>query len=96
MTIIRKIALMILLASVVLVGCMSHHHTIGRGPSANLQVSKRQSYLLSVVPMGELDTKGMAKGSDNYEIYTRADVLDYCIALLTCGLISTRRVTVTR
>lgn len=91
----KKIMLCLVLVICCLAGCMSHHHVIGTGPSIDRKVSKRQIYLLSLIPINDVDAKALAKGSDNYEIYTRANVLDYIISGLTWGLITTRKVTVT-
>lgn len=91
----KKMMLCLILGACCLTGCLAHRHVVGSGPTIQREKSKRQVYLLSLVPINEVDTDEMASGSGSYEIYTRANVLDYIITFLTSGLITTRKVTVT-
>ena len=74
--------------------CATHTHIIGEGAQGNSETSKRQIWVLSLVPIVEVDTNAMADGATDYEIQTQQDFIDLVIAGLTSGMISSRKVTV--
>jgi len=94
----KKMIVLLLVFTMFLTSCASNRHTIGMGPQGNVKVGRRQWYALwGLVPIGEVDTKEMAAGSENYEIYTTQSGVDWIINIFT-GLVSitSRTVTVTK
>ena len=104
----KKIVVMIMIvSSLLLIGCATHVHTVGYGPQSGVKATARQYYLLwGLVPLNTVDTNKMA-GTDingnqieDYEIQTQFSVLDITInwiSIVTTGwFISSRTVTVTK
>ena len=103
----KKIVVMIMIvSSLLLIGCATHVHTVGYGPQSGVKATARQYYLLwGLVPINTIDTNEMAgldingKQIENYEIQTQVGPLDVVInsvSFFTIGMILTSRtVTVT-
>jgi len=98
----RKIVItMMLVSSLLMVGCSTHIHTIGAGSQSGKVESARQYYLLyGLVPLNTVDTGAMAGDTNNYEIQTQLGPVDVVIgvasAITIAGLVSSRTVTVTK
>ena len=75
---------------------MANSHIIGTGGAGGQSISKRQLYVTSLVPLNEVDTNAMAGGAANYTIGTKQDIVDIIIGIGTGGIISSRKVTVTK
>jgi len=107
---VKKIVIsMMLVSSLLIVGCSTHIHTVGYGPESGITKTARQYYLLwGLVPINTVDTQvGLAEDEINYEIRTQTAAMDYAIiygssAILgmmgipIVGLITSRTVTVTK
>ena len=103
----KKVVVMIMIvSSLLLIGCATHVHTVGYGPQSGVKATARQYYLLwGLVPINTIDTNEMAgldingKQIENYEIQTQVGPLDVVInsvSFFTIGMILTSRtVTVT-
>ena len=91
----RKLIALCVLA-VFLAGCAAHTHVIGNGGSGGATVTKRQLYVISIVPINDIDTKAMAGDAENYTIETKATFVDGLISALTGGVIGIRSVSVTK
>ena len=91
-----KTKILIIATSFLLVfrACTTHTHIVGKGAQGNSEVSKRQLWVISLVPINDVDTNEMAGDASDYEIETKVDVIDLIVAGLTSGLISSRKVTV--
>ena len=91
-----KTKILIIATSFLLVfsACTTHTHIVGKGAQGTSEVSKRQLWVISLVPINDVDTRKMAGDAMDYEIQTQEDVIDLIIAGLTSGLISSRKVTV--
>ena len=91
-----KTKILIIATSFLLVfsACTTHTHIVGKGAQGTSEVSKRQLWVISLVPINDVDTRKMAGDAMDYEIQTQVDVIDLIIAGLTSGLISSRKVTV--
>ena len=74
--------------------CQPHTHVIGNGPQGNTEVSKRQIWVIALVPINEVDTKAMAGEATDYEITTKTDIVDLLVYGLTSGILTSRKVTV--
>ena len=104
----KKVVVMIMIvSSLLLIGCATHVHTVGYGPQSGVKATARQYYLLwGLVPLNTVDTNEMA-GTDingnqieNYEIQTQYGAIDIAInwvsVVTIAGLVSSRTVTVTK
>ncbi|MBH09484.1 MAG: hypothetical protein CMG74_03860 [Candidatus Marinimicrobia bacterium] len=91
-----KKKIIILSTSILLIfsACTTHTHIIGKGAQGSKTVSKRQLWVISLVPINEVDTGEMAGDATDYEIETKTDVIDLIVSGLTSGLIVSRKVTV--
>tara|TARA_B100000963_G_scaffold225651_1_gene196831 strand:- start:109 stop:393 length:285 start_codon:yes stop_codon:yes gene_type:complete len=74
--------------------CTTHTHIVGNGAQGNVEVSKRQLWVISLVPINDVDTRKMAGGATDYEIQTQVDFIDIIVSGLTSGIVSSRNVTV--
>ena len=74
--------------------CSTHTHIVGNGAQGNAEVSKRQLWVISLVPINDIDTRKMAGGATDYEIQTQVDFIDVIISGLTSSVITSRKVTV--
>lgn len=108
----KKIVIsMMLVSSLLIVGCSTHIHTVGYGPQSGIVKTERQYYLLwGLIPINTVDTQaGLAEDEINYEIRTQTGVGDYFVMIgppiffgiifgapLPVGLITSRTVTVTK
>ena len=91
-----KTKILIIATSFLLIftACTTHTHIVGKGAQGTSKVSKRQLWVVSLVPINDVDTRKMAGDAMDYEIQTQVDVIDLIVAGLTSGLISSRKVTV--
>ena len=98
----RKIViLMMIVSSLLIVGCSTHVHTIGAGPQSGVTKTARQYYILwGLVPINTVDAGAMVGDANNYEIQTQlgpADVVIGVASLATIGgLVSSRTVKVVK
>ena len=74
--------------------CSVHTHIVGKGAQGTTEVSKRQLWVVSLVPINDVDTNKMAGDAMDYEIQTQVDIIDIIVSGLTSGLITSRNVTV--
>ena len=101
----KKLIVICMIISMILIGCATHVHNIGAGPKIGHKVTARQWYLFyGLVPLNSVDTNELANYSENYEIQTQTGPIDIAIALglgiVTFGvgpaIIQSRTVTVTK
>ena len=96
---VKKVAaLLVSLSFLWVVGCSTHIHNIGSGPSGNTQMEERQWYVLwGFVPINEVDSATMAGDAANYQIKTEASFIDVLIGMVA-GIVTvnSRTVTVTK
>ena len=107
----NKLITIILIISMLFVGCATHLHNVGYGPQTGIKVTSRQFYLFyGLVPLNSVDTNKMAGIDSNgnyitdYEIQTQTGLIDFALAfglgVLTYGIgpaiIQSRTVTVTQ
>ena len=98
----KKIVIaMMLVASLLIVGCSTHVHTVGAGPQTGVIKTARQYYLLwGLVPLNTVDTGAMAGDVNNYDIQTQLGPVDVVIgvasAVTIAGLVSSRTVKVVK
>ena len=91
-----KTRILIITTSLVLFisACATHTHIVGKGAQGTAEVSKRQLWVISLVPINDVDTRKMAGDAMDYEIQTQVDIIDIIVSGLTSGLITSRNVTV--
>jgi len=92
---------MMLVASLLIVGCSTHVHTVGAGPQSGVTKTARQYYLLwGLVPLNTVDTGIMAGDASDYEIQTQLGPVDVVIGVAStvtiAGLVSSRTVKVVK
>ena len=101
----KKLIVVFIIISMLLIGCASHVHNIGTGPEIGHKETARQWYLLyGLVPLNSVDTNEMANSAENYEIQTQTGPIDIAISvglgIVTFGIgpaiIQSRTVTVTK
>ena len=99
----KKLIVVFIIISMLLIGCASHVHNIGTGPEIGYTVTARQWYLFNL-PLNSVDTNEMADSAENYEIQTQTGPIDIAITvglgMVTLGvgpaIIQSRTVTVTK
>ena len=91
-----KPKILIIAASLILFvsACTTNTHIVGNGAQGNAEVSKRQLWVISLVPINDVDTRKMAGGATDYEIETQVDFIDIIVSGLTSGIVTSRNVTV--
>ena len=77
-----------------IIACSTHVHVVGDGSQSGQETSKRQLWVIGLVPINDVDTRSMAGGSENYEITTKMTFLDGLISTITYNIITMRTVTV--
>ena len=92
---------MMLVGSLLIVGCSTHVHTVGAGPQTGLTNTARQYYILyGLIPLNTIDTGEMSGGASDYEIQTQIGPADAGIAVASSimigGIVSSRTVKVTK
>ena len=98
----RKIViLMMIVSSLLIVGCSTHVHTIGAGPQSGVTKTARQYYVLwGLVPLNTVDAGAMVGDANNYEIQTQLGPVDVVIGVASFatvgGLVSSRTVKVVK
>ena len=107
----NKLITILLIISMLFVGCATHLHNVGYGPQTGIKVTSRQFYLFyGLVPLNSVDTNEMAGIDSNgnyitdYEIQTQTGPIDIVLAfglgLFTYGIgpviIQSRTVTITK
>ena len=74
--------------------CTTHTHIVGNGAQGISEVSKRQLWVFSLVPINDVDTHKMAGGATDYEIQTQVDFIDAIVSGFTSGIVTSRSVIV--
>ena len=94
----KKLQMMlIVLVAFFFTACATHTHVVGNGAQSNVSESKRQLWVISLVPINDVDAQSMAgAGVTDYEITTQANVIDIIIGMATGNIITSRTVTVTK
>ena len=91
----KKLIVIVIIISMVFIGCATHVHNIGTGPEIGYRVTARQWYLFNV-PLNSVDTNAMADSAANYEIQTQTGPVDIAISAVGFGIVTSRTVTVTK
>ncbi|MFT4661582.1 MAG: hypothetical protein ACI9AT_000119 [Ulvibacter sp.] len=86
----KKIVLILAVATVSLSSCMINTHVIGDGGATESTRSK--SYYVLGNRISEADSKALAGGAENYSIDTRTNFVDMLLRSFTGGLVSSRTV----
>ena len=99
----KAVIMIMIVSSLLLIGCSTHIHTVGTGPETGLTKVGRQYYLLwGLIPLNTVDTNQMAASmqTDNYEIKSQLAPVDAAInfasMMVIGGIVSSRTVTVTK
>ncbi len=94
----KTVALILIIALILLIGCEAHIHKVGVGAKEGKAKQARQWYALwGLAPLNQVDTQSMAEGATDYEIKTEKSALDIILNMFT-GMITvySRTVTVTK
>ena len=94
----KTMTVIMIVLTLLIVGCSTHVHTVGAGPQTGQVESARQWYILvGLIPLNTVDTGAMAGGAANYEIKTSQEALDMIIGIPAVYItVNSRTVTVTR
>jgi hypothetical protein len=95
----KIVGLIVLLAfCLLLVGCFTIQHQIGKGAQSGVSVEKKQWFILwGLVPLNTVNTSEMAAGATDYTIKTEFTVVDVVIGIFTTYVtVYPRTVTVTK
>jgi hypothetical protein len=82
----KKVIAAVLLVAfcLVMVGCFTIQHQVGKGAQTGVQVEKKQWFILwGLVPLNNVDTKAMSGGATDYTIKTEFSVVDVVISIFT-------------
>ena len=67
----KKTVITVLCTAMLLSGCATHRHVIGKGAQGDQEITDMQWYVLyGAVPMNRVDTRKMADETTDYEIRT--------------------------
>ena len=94
----KILVLVLIVASMVMIGCSTHVHTVGNGAQTGQAVTAAQWYaVFGLVPLNTVDTQAMAAGAVDYEIQTQTNVVDIIVGIPASWItVSRRTVTVTK
>ena len=94
----KVLVLILIVASMVMIGCSTHVHTVGAGSQAGQVETATQWYaLFGLVPLNNVDTQAMAAGAVDYEILTQTTVVVFVVGIPASWItVSRRTVTVTK
>jgi hypothetical protein len=96
----KKVMAAILLVAfcLVMVGCYTIEHQIGKGSQTGVSMEKKQWFILwGLVPLSDVNTNQMSGGATDYTIKTEQSVVDVVIGIFTsCVTVYPRTVTVTK
>jgi len=94
----KLIISMMIVSTLVIVGCSTHVHTVGAGPQTGQVDTARQWWVLfGLIPLNSVDIGAMAGGASDYEIQTQMALTDIAINIFTQYVtVTSRTVTVTK
>lgn len=88
---------LIALVAIATTGCVSHHHSIGLGPTGTGVETSRQFYFLfGFARVNEVDPQRMAGGLTSYSIETSYGLVDMLLMPFLLPLTATSRTVVVR
>ena len=78
----KILVLVLIVASMVMIGCTTHVHTVGNGAQTGQAVTATQWYaIFGLVPLNAVDTNAMAGGAVDYEIQTQSTPVDIVVGI---------------
>jgi len=91
----KKLFIVLVIASLALVSCTKHVHKVGAGSKGMGMDEARQWYVLwGLVALNDVDTSKMTAGATDYEITTEQSGLDVVMNIFT-GMVTVYSRTVT-
>lgn len=86
-----------LVCSCLLTSCYTYTSVVGEGAKGNQQVTKWNHYLIEgLAPVSVSDSKAMAGGAKDYNVYTRHTFVNMLVGGLTFGIYTPTTTTVTK
>ncbi len=80
-----------------LTSCYAYTSVVGEGAKGNTQVTKWNHYVIAgLAPVGVSDSKAMAGGAKDYNVYTRMSFVNGLIGGITFGIYTPTTTTVTK
>ncbi len=84
-------------ASILLTSCYSYTSVVGNGAQGNTEVTKWNHYVIyGLAPVGVSDSKQMADGATDYNVFTRQSFVNGLVSVLTFGIYAPSTTTVTK
>lgn len=85
------------ICSLLLSSCYSYRSVVGEGAKGRSEVTKWNHYLIvGLAPVGVSDSKSMANGATDYEVFTRQTFVNGLVSALTVGIYTPTTTTVTK
>jgi hypothetical protein len=83
--------------SFMLTSCYTYTSVVGTGAQGSHKVTKWNNYLIyGLAPIGVSDSKQMANGAQNYEVFTRQTFVNGLVSGITLGIYTPTTTTVTK
>ena len=88
---------LLLAVSVSLSSCYCYTSVVGKGAQGNAEVTKWNHYILfGLAPVGVSDSKQMADGASDYNVFTRQSFVNGLCSAITFGIYTPTTTTVTK
>ncbi|MFD2551012.1 Bor family protein [Bizionia sediminis] len=92
-----KMMAVLFTATILLSSCYSYTSVVGEGAQGNNETTSWNHYLIfGLAPAGVSDSKDMAKGAENYTVFTRQTFVNGLVAAITFGIYTPSTTTVTK
>ncbi len=84
-----------LVSCFLLSSCYSYTSVVGDGAQGNNEVTQWNHYVIyGLAPVGVSDSKAMADGAENYEVFTRQTFVNGLVSAITFGIYTPTTTTV--
>lgn len=84
-----------LLSCFLLSSCYCYTSVVGDGAQGNKEVTQWNHYVIyGLAPVGVSDSKAMADGAENYEVFTRQTFVNGLVSAITFGIYTPTTTTV--
>jgi len=92
-----KLLTVAFVSSILLTSCYSYTSVVGQGAQGNSEVTKWNHYVIyGLAPVGVSDSKQMADGAKDYNVFTRQSFVNGLVSVLTFGIYAPSTTTVTK
>jgi hypothetical protein len=83
--------------TIMMSSCYSYTSVVGKGAQGTEKVTKWNHYVIAgLAPVGVSDSKEMAAGATDYNVYTRQSFVNGLVSVVTFGIYTPTTTTVTK